>query len=241
MAALQHLDEGVWMDTAPVQFLGLQLTANMTVLRLRDGLLVHSPIPLTPDRRRAVEALGPVTHLYAPNLMHHLRLGDWAAQFPGAQVHGPPGLGRKRRDLDIDRVHGEPAPAFEGLVDELRIDGFRLEESVLFHRPSRTLVVADAVHQIGRPAHWWTRTYTTLAGFYDRVALSRVIRWSSFADRAAARRSLDRILSLPFQRIVVGHGAVITTDPHRALAEAYAWLRAPTPLRLSGGVPSGCS
>src|SRR5262245_56505890 len=52
--------EGVWLDTATVRFLGLQLTANMTVRRLGDGgLLLHSPIALTPERKAAVDALGP--------------------------------------------------------------------------------------------------------------------------------------------------------------------------------------
>src|SRR5262245_26151630 len=75
--------EGVWLDTAPVRILGMELTATMTVLRLGDGgLLLHSPLALTPGRRAAVEALGPVMHLYAPNLYHHLRIGEWAAAFP---------------------------------------------------------------------------------------------------------------------------------------------------------------
>jgi hypothetical protein len=58
-----------------------------------------------------------------------------------------------------------------GVVDELRIDGFRLRESVLFHRPSRTLVVADLVHNVGRPPHGWTKMYARTMGFYDRAAL----------------------------------------------------------------------
>jgi len=44
-------------------------------------------------------------------------------------------------------------------------------------------------------------------GFYDRVALSRMIRWAAFSDRAAARRSLDELLTRPFDRLIVGHGA----------------------------------
>jgi hypothetical protein len=133
---------------------------------------------MTPERRAAVESLGPVAHLYAPNVYHHLRIGEWAAAFPSARLHAPPGLARKRPDLRIDRVHdAAPAAAMIGIVDELRIDGFRLEESVLVYRPARTLVVADLVHNIGAPRHRWTRLYTRLMGFHDRVALSRMIRW----------------------------------------------------------------
>src|SRR6188472_1857962 len=95
--------DGVWLYAAPVSFIGLRLTSTMVVLRLGDGsLLIHSPVAFTPERRAAVEALGPVAHLYAPNLFHHLRLGEWAAAFPSARVHAPAGLAKKRPDLLID-------------------------------------------------------------------------------------------------------------------------------------------
>jgi hypothetical protein len=63
-------------------------------------------------------------------------------------------------------------------------------------------------------------------GFYDRVALSRVIRWTGFHDRRAARRAVDRLLALDFDRLVVGHGAPLTSGGRQALGAAYAWLRA---------------
>lgn len=221
------LADGVWVDAAPVRFLGMRLTSTMTVMRLADGsLLLHSPAPLTPERRGAVEALGRVAHLYAPNTYHHLSIGDWAAAFPDARVHAPPDLARKRRDLRIDRIHGEsPEPAFAGVVDELPIAGFRLQETVLLHRAARTLVVADLVHNIGRSDHRWTRIYARMMGFHDRVAISRAIRLAAFPDRAAARRSVDAVLALPFDRLVVGHGAPLSEGAAESLAAAYTWLR----------------
>jgi hypothetical protein len=223
--ALEPLADGVWFTTAPVSFLGLELTSTMTVLRLGDGsLLVHSPVALTPERKSEVDSLGRVAHLYSPNTFHYLRLGEWSAAYPNARVHASRGLASKRRDLRIDRFHGDTEPDFAGAVDELPIDGFRLEESALFYRPARTLVVADLVHNIGSSDHAWTRFYARMMGFYDRVAVSRVIRLTAFDDRRAARRSVDAVCALPFDRIVVGHGAPIVTDAHRALEAAYAWL-----------------
>jgi hypothetical protein len=221
--------EGIWLSTAPVRFLGMQLTATMTVLRLGDkSLLLHSPVEMTPERREAVEALGRVAHLYSPNLYHHLRIGEWASAFPSARVHAPRGLNRKRPDLRVDRIHGEvPEPAFAGTVDEVAIHGFRLRETVLLFRPARTLVVADLVHNVGRPRHSWTRIYTRTMGFYDRVALSRMIRWAAFADRVAARRSLEAMLALPFDRVIVGHGTPLQEGARAAIAQAYSWLLPP--------------
>jgi hypothetical protein len=225
---LANFADGVWLSTAPVRFLGMRLTATMTVLRLADGsLLLYSPVALTPERRHAVADLGPVAHLYAPNLMHHGWIREWAGAFPAARVHAAAGVAKKRRGLRVDRICGtDPEPAFAGTVDEIPIEGFRLRETALLYRPAQTLVVADLVHNIGRPTHGWTATYSRMMGFYDRVALSRAIRWTGFGDRGAARHSLDDLLARPFDRVVVGHGAPLATGGRAAVAAAYGWLRA---------------
>lgn len=227
--ALTRVAEGVWVATEPVRIAGMALTTTMTVLRLDGGrLLVHSPVRLTPERRAAVDALGAIAHLYAPNTFHHLWVGEWIEAYPSARVHAPLGLAKKRPDLRLDRAPGsEPEPDFEGVIDEVRVEGFRLEETALVYRPSRALVVADLVHNVGRPEGAWTKIYTKTMGFYDRVALSRVLRWTAFSDRAAARRSVDALLEQPFDTIVVGHGEPVREGAKEALAAACAWLPAP--------------
>jgi hypothetical protein len=217
---------GLWFELGPVRILGMRLTTTMTVLRLHDGsVVVHSPLPLTAERRAAVEALGPVAHLYAPSRYHDLRIAEWAAAFPSARLHAPRGLMKERPELRVDRVIAETSePAFHDIIDELPIEGFRLEETVLLYRPARTLIVADLVHNIGRPQGWWTQFYTGAMGFYDNVALSRAIRWLAFNDRAAARGSIDNLLRQPFDSVIVGHGTPITTGAREALANAFTWL-----------------
>jgi hypothetical protein len=106
----------------------------------------------------------------------------------------------------------------------VHIDGFRLDETVLVHQPSATAIVADLVHNVGQPGGAWSKFYTKAMGFYDRVALSRMIRWTSFSDRAAARRSLDALLALPFDRLIVGHGVPLSDGAKDALADAFSWL-----------------
>ncbi len=219
--------DGVWLSTTPVRFLGLRLTSTMTILRLGQGnLLLSSPVALTPELKDAVLALGSVAHLHAPNLFHHQWIADWARAFPLARVHAPPGLEKKQPGLRIDRMHGSaPEPAFAGLLDELPIEGFRVRETALLYRPAPTLVVADLVHNVGRPTHQWTAVCTRAMGFYDRVALSRMLRWTAFDAPQAARRSIDAVLGHEFERVVVGHGAPLTMNGHDAIATAYDWLR----------------
>lgn len=222
---LNAFGEGIWVDAGPVRIVGMPLTSAMTVLRVGDGLLVHSPLPLSAERRAAVEALGPVTHLYAPNTFHHLWLGEWSQAYPQARLHAPAALADKRPDLRIDRRHdGEPAPELSSVLDEVPIEGFLLKETALIYRPARAVIVADLAHNIGRPDHAWTKIYSSLMGFYGRVALSRVIRWTAFYDRTRARRSVDALLGHEFDSLVVGHGAPLVDGGRTALAAALSFL-----------------
>jgi hypothetical protein len=61
-------------------------------------------------------------------------------------------------------------------------------------------------------------------GFHDQVALSRMIRLTAFPDRPAARRSLDAVLALPFEHLVMGHGTPLSAGAKAALEAAYTWL-----------------
>lgn len=223
---LSKLAAGVWTEATPVRIVGTELSATMTVLRLPKGdLMLHSPIPLTDERRREVEALGTLSHLMAPNLFHHSWLAEWAAAFPRAELHVPTRLPKQRPDLAAARVNvlESPRTMADG-IELLPIDGCRLGETALFYRPARVLVVADLVHNVGRPEGAWTRFYTKTMGFYDCVALSRVLRWTAFSDKRAARRSIDRLLELDFETLIVGHGAPVRAGAKAALESALSWL-----------------
>ena len=244
---LREITSGVWIASDPVRIVGTKLSANMTVLRLEgDALLLHSPVSMTPERRAAVERLGENAHLYAPNTFHHRWIGEWAAAFPNARVHAPSELAPESK---IDRAHDKEADSsFAGVLDEQHFAGFRLHESALVHRASRSLVVADLAHNIGRAAidgDGWTKFYTRMMGFYDRVALSRAIRWTAFTDKAGTRAGIDALLALPFDNLLVGHGDPVLGNAHAAFADAYAWLTtqprqlAAGPSRAARGNPCG--
>lgn len=223
---LTRFADSVWLASEPVSIVGMKLTSTMTAVALPGSrVLLYSPVPMTKERRAAVEAIGTVAHVYAPNTFHHMWAGEWANAFPDACVHGPVALRKKRPDLRMDRAHDrDPLGELGGTFDEIHIDGFRLDESVLVHRPTKTLLVADLVHNVGRPDHWWAVVYSKAMGFYDRVAISRVLRWAAFDDRAAARQSLERLCSYDFDRLVVGHGTPVEGSARQAVRGALEWL-----------------
>jgi hypothetical protein len=199
----------------------------MTVLRLGDGsLLLHSPITLDDSLRSQIDALGPVAHIVAPSLFHHLYAGDAAKAFPEAKVHGAAGLRKKRPDLRLDAVLGEHAEqAWRDDLEVLPIEGTLLEETLFWHRPSGTLLSADLIENFQSADDWWTHFYLKIGGIYGKIGLSRMLRLA-FRDRKRARRSIDQVLDWDFDRIVLAHGEPIGSNGVEALREAYTWLRA---------------
>jgi hypothetical protein len=213
----------LWSLERPVWFSGARLRARTTVVRLDDrSLLLHTPAPPTDALAAQLRALGPVRWLVVPNRWHHLGAPAAAARFPEAKVVGPASaLDRNealRLDLDIhDTRFGEQVPEF----DALPLEGVPFwDETVLYHRPTQTLLGADIVCSASEDDHWTWRCGARLTGCYERVRVPPDAR-KKIADKAAAARSLQAMLERPAQRLIIGHGHVIEEGCRDQLALAW--------------------
>jgi hypothetical protein len=220
MSLLVERAPSLWTADAPLSFLGLRVGTRMTVVKLADGtLLVHSPIALTPELRAEVDALGDVAHIVAPTTYHHLFAGPWKQAYPRARLAGSKGLQKKRSDLRFD---GEVA-AMPGL-ELVRIDGSMLEETVLVHPATRTIITSDITENFDQPVdHLPTRLYLKAMGTYGKIGWPKVLRMA-YRDRKAARRSVDRLLEHEFDRVILAHGNPIETGGKPAIRSTFEFL-----------------
>jgi hypothetical protein len=205
--------------------LGFHFPTRMTVLPLGGRkLALVSPIPIDDQTAASLAALGDVAYLVAPNLLHHLYLADAIRRYPGATVLAPPALRTKRPDLRIDATLDAPLPGeLAAAVEVVRVQGMpALDEFVLFHRESRTLVVTDLVFNLVHPEGLVAHAVLSLVGCHGRLATSRAVRLL-VKDRPAAAASLERILLLPSQTLVMAHGEVVRAGAGKALAQAFRW------------------
>lgn len=211
-----------------VSVAGFPYPTRMAVLRLGDGgLAVWSPVRLTPARRAAVSALGPVRRLIAPNALHHLFLADWAAAFPGAEIHAAPGLAARRPDLKIAaELSQAPDPGWGGAVEVALFRGNLITtEAALIHRPSRTALFCDLLQRID-PAtlRGWRRAVARLDLMCGaEPAVPRKFRLA-FVRRAPARAALARVLEAAPERVLMAHGDPVARDGTAFLRRAFAFL-----------------
>lgn len=227
MTPLRAIGDGVWVFEAPLRFMGLvELGTRMTVLRIDDGVVVHSPARMTPAVRTAVESIGPVRYVVAPNVFHHLFVRDALEAWPTAKLVAPSALLKKRPDLKIDHALDEGAPtSWSGTLDVHTIHGSMLNETVLLHRPSRSLVSADLLENFSRADDAVTRAYLKIGGVYGKPGWHRLLRFV-YRDRRAAKESLESLLARDFDRIVIAHGDIVDARPHETVREALGFLLA---------------
>ncbi len=206
--------------------MGLPLGRQIVVVRLpAGGLWVHSPIPVTDELRRELAALGPVRHVMAPNLWHDECLREFQAEHPQAHFHAAPGLAARKRDVRFGaELSDTPHPEWAEVIEQHLVRGMpAMNEVVFFHRPSRSLILADLAFNFGPEGPWWFRWMMRGYGCWERLGPTRLEKLM-MRDRAAVRESIGRLLEWDFARVIVGHGHNVETDARARFAAAFLFL-----------------
>lgn len=222
---LTKVAERIWVADIAHGFFGLQLGTRMTVVRLSSGaLLLHSPIRATPALRTEIDQLGQINHIVCSNMFHHMFAGEWTSAYPDALLHGPAKLRKKRRDLRFEADLSEiPHPDWKNDLVPITIAGSLVRETVLFHPASKTLISSDLIENFSSHTHAPTRIYLRLGGMLGKAGWHPMMRLV-YVNRKAARASIERILALPFERVIIAHGDIITTNARDTVREGLAWL-----------------
>ncbi|MEJ5031972.1 DUF4336 domain-containing protein [Comamonas sp. MYb69] len=228
---LERITDDLWSATQQISVHGLPVRTRMTVVRLPGGALwLHSPIAPTPALRAALDALGDVRWIVAPNRMHHLFAGAWQAHYPLAALWGAPGLAAKRPDLPQLQSLNQALPA--AWQPALQMQAFAglpiLNECVWLHQPSASLVVTDVLQYYPQDLSLSARLFNSLNGTRSRLAMPRALRFA-IRDRAAASAAAAHICAWPVQRLVLAHDALITEDAQQQLQQALAFLLSDKP------------
>jgi len=222
---LQSIDTNLWTATQPFRMLGMQIGARMTVVKLGSGgLLVHAPIELTPELREAIDRLGPVQAVVAPNSMHHLFLGPFLAAYPQARGYAAPGAIAKHPELQLETIPHNPDLLWAGDLDHVELAGApKLGEVAFLHRASRTLILTDWMFYFERSPSWFTGLYLRLFGAIGKPIQTSVMR-GLVTDRAAAKTAVERLLAWDFDRVVMSHRDILPTGGKAAVRAATSWL-----------------
>ena len=193
---------------------------------------------------------GNVKYLVATDIEHHIYIGQWAKEFPDAQVIGPEGLAEKREQdpefkgtVKFSHVFTEKNKA-EMKVDEAFDTDFETEyvgghlnrELVFYYKPEKTLIEADLIFNLPATEQYsmanesptssiLDKLFNTLMSTKGSAFWQKMIVWykASAPDRASFTQSMGRIDKWDFDRIIPCHGDVIETGGKGIFRRVMAW------------------
>lgn len=225
---MQQLGHSIWAHEQSFWFGVIPMWHRMTIIRLADGKLVlHSPIRLNAELRAELDALGSVAAIVAPSWWHDLYLRDCIRSYPMAHLYGAKALVRWNKSLPFTDVLSKAVPAiWKTDVEQHELEGIGLflDEVIFYHRPCRSLILADLLLNFSENDASITRFLARFViGPYPGCRFAYLYR-PIVLDRRRFRASIERILDWDFDQIIVGHGAVVPTDGKDVFRAAFRWL-----------------
>jgi hypothetical protein len=222
--ALQKIDKGLWRLESDFVVWGCKGSVRMTVIETERGLVIYSPVHLSKLHVASIRQIGDVATIIAPNLYHHFYLRACIAHFPSARILIPAGLTDKIGALDKAVVATEATDFGAGEELDFHIfGGHSLRETMLFHRPTGTLITADLLYNF-RPEHFKAeKAFFRLIGCYGAPSVPFYHRFA-VENRESVRAMIERIRGWPIRRIVMCHGRIVEGDASREIF-AGAWMR----------------
>jgi hypothetical protein len=219
---MDKLAGNIWLLSYPLKTLGVDIRRNVTVIRLESGrLVIHSTAAFSQEDIAAIRELGEPGWLVEGMIDHDTFSKEGRAAFPGIPFLAPPGFS-ERVDFEVGDLNSPPAEWLPEL-EVIPIEGApKMAESVLFHRPSGTLVVCDLLFNFPEVDSMWSKVLLTMVlgtdpapGFSKRVKMA-------IKDDAAFAASLEKVKALPVQRVVPGHGVVLEQDAKARMRKLFS-------------------
>ncbi len=190
----------------------LELPVRTVLAEVRDKRILVSPgSQMTEEHYKMIPN---VTDIIAPNLFHNAGMKKAKSHFPSARSWGVPG-GR-------DQLMNPDCDLFSDDFKMLAIDGMpKVNEVIFYHQPSKSLIVTDLAFNLNDVNGFGAWLILSTFGTYKKFGISRFFLLA-VKDKAAFKRSLEKIFEWDFQQIIMSHGGVVTTDAQSILHDAFA-------------------
>jgi len=245
---LKEYTKNVWISQIPFVFQSMQFGLRMVVILLNENennVLIYSPIPITQETKDKIKNVYKwnVKYLIAPNSIHHLFLQDWITEFPEVIVIAPPNLKERRNDIQFDHVFdidvddndwnvkNIPKEIKHSCLDIMVVKtGIFHEEIVLFHKDTKTLIVADHIENIGYSPETeecknfpiMYRIIVSLMGMRGRPSAPADMKLT--VNRDWYRKSVQKIMEWDFDKIVPSHGRMVENNAKDIYVAANAFV-----------------
>ena len=201
---------------------GVMLPVRSTLVSFKSGRrLLISPLRFSEEQLNDLKKVAPDA-IAAPNCFHHLFAKKAAEALGIKTLYAAPGLNFKRPDVAWTEILDEAMWPFHDELQLICVEGApKVNECVFYHRESKTLIVTDLFFNFKNlPGGLKTLIYRVF-GTFNRPASSRLL-YFLVKDKQLFRESMQKILQLDFNRIVMAHGEILSENAKEILKAALA-------------------
>lgn len=215
----------LWHHSDYHRSFGINIGQRMTIIRLEnETLLIHNPVSLTHKLKAQLDQLGTISCITTVNQYLHQNLSDWWLSYPNAYFFAAPGLATKRTDIGFDGLlNSTTSPLWKSHLHQTLFRGNDKHEEVIFcDTESNTLIWGQSLLLLNQGS-WIKQATGKIRGNHLHA---QVPLWHRLhiKEPKLLRRSLQEILTWPFEHILPIHGDPILFDGKKKLANAYSWI-----------------
>lgn len=186
---------------------------RMTIMQLpHGGLALHSPIYLEGQVKSSFEKLGNVEYILVPNEWHTLDTKKVHDQYPQAKILVPLELQNKlSEEFPVGGTYEKDwtKPILDE-IDTHSIGGLKKPEVALFHKASKTLIVADLFFNFSQSDFSGVTKFLMGLNQATVFGVTRFYKWSMVKNKAAFKVSMQEMLEQwDIDKIIMGHGHIV--------------------------------
>ncbi|MCB0376985.1 MAG: hypothetical protein KDD33_00705 [Bdellovibrionales bacterium] len=196
----------------------MKLPIRSVCVQLEGAKIFFSPGSTL--KKKTLQNLSAVSDIVASNLFHCAGIEQTHNLFPEAKIWGPQGVNKTYPEIPWKGFFTQTPWPYEEDLTHIPVLGMPMvRESVFCHKKSRTLLVTDLCFNMQESKGVGTWIILNLFGTYRRFAISKLFA-GAIKDKEAFKKSMDLILQLDFDNLVMSHGLSIEGRAKDRLVEA---------------------
>jgi len=216
--SLEQLTESVHFVRGSMRMnAAMTIARNMTIMRHDSELTVLNAVRLSEQGERELEALGEVRHVMRLSAFHGIDDPYYVTRY-GARFWAPEGCGDPTPKLD-EVIDEQATPPMQGARFFLFRETRKPEACLHHEADGGTLLTCDSLqhHPDLRGNSLLAKLVMTFTGFKHAANIGPL--WlKAMQDRSGSLRpDFERLLELPFERLLGAHGSPLTENAHAAV------------------------
>jgi len=186
---------------------GFEFPSKTFILEDKDQILIISPSLLDDETMAFLKQSNKKVSFIAPNNFHNIYLSSMQILFPEAMFYGPKRSAKQSgvKLLPTSELHTNDFVLIE-------INGCDiLSETCFFHKPTKTLYVADLFFNMHHKMNLPMKLMMKFVGGYHQLNTSRTVRMG-IKDKKQFLKSIEQLLTLDVEKAIPCHGDEIDKD-----------------------------